>query len=519
MNRKVYVISFLLIVIAVALMVSKVIYGGYRIVPGENQGLWRVSIVMHLTGKGDAVRVKLFLPQDTARQHIYNRHFDNGGLDFAIQDRARGNRVGIWHALAVEGVRQIRCVFSAQTRSESYSIPTDLKVPKDPVNYYPPELQPWLDKTKLIQTKDKLVTAQLRELIGKKKNVDLIVKRIYDFVREEVKYESEKSSRDAKKTLEELVADCGGKARLFCAMNRAAGIPCRVVGGIILEKSAKKITHVWAESYIGDKWIPFDVVNGYFASVPAHYLEIYRGDNYLIGHIGLSSLEWIFIIDKANVPPLDYKWSLYVLPGNFQNTINALLLIPLGALIMVFCRNVIGINTFGTFGPMLLALSFREISLNIGLLVLGSIIVLGWVLRAVLDKLKVLLIPKLAVILSSIIVLILFILVAGYHGGEKGIYYITLFPLVILTWLIERFAISQVEDGTKTALLTLLGTIIVGIVIYFAMKIHVVEVYLFAFPELLLIIISILLLLGRYTGIRVLEIWRFRELLMKVRKR
>lgn len=519
MNRKVYVISSLLIVISVALIVIKVIYGGYRIVPGEDQGLWRVSVIMHLTGKGDAVRVKMFLPQDTARQHIYNRHFDNGGLDFATQDRARGNRVGIWHAMALEGVRQVRCAFSTQTRSESYVIPTGFKLPRDPASAYPPEMQPWLDSTALIQTKDKLIKAQVKELLGKKKDIDLVVKRIYDFVREEVKYQSEKGSKDAKKTLEDLVADCGGKARLFVAMNRIAGIPCRIVGGIILEKGAKKITHNWTECYIGGQWIPFDVVNGYFAFIPADYLEIYRGDNYLIGHIGLSSLEWIFIVDKANVPPLDYKWSLYVLPGNFQNTINALLLIPLGALIMVFCRNVVGINTFGTFGPMLLALAFREISLNIGLSVLGSIVLLGWVLRAVLDKLKILMIPKLAVILSSIIILILVIMVAGYHGGEKGIYYITLFPFVILTWLIERFAISQVEDGTKTALLTLLGTIVVGIAVYFAMKVHIVEVYLFAFPELLLVIIAFLLLLGRYTGIRVLEIWRFRELLVKARKR
>ena len=41
-----------------------------------------------------------------------------------------------------------------------------------------------------------------------------------------------------------------------------------------------------------------------------------------------------------------------------QELLAVLLLLPIGALITVFFRNLIGVNTFGTFSPCLYALSF-----------------------------------------------------------------------------------------------------------------------------------------------------------------
>lgn len=56
-------------------------------------------------------------------------------------------------------------------------------------------------------------------------------------------------------------------------------------------------------------------------------------------------------------------FSLYTLPVHVQNVYKVLLMIPLGALVVVFMRNIIGIRTFGTFMPVLIALAFRETEL------------------------------------------------------------------------------------------------------------------------------------------------------------
>jgi len=512
LNKKVYWISGSLIALAFVLILVKVIYGGQTISPESSRYLWHVDVVMHLTGKGSRAKVRLTLPHDSERQRIYNEHFENDELVFYVRERPlTGNRIGFWKSELLSGSKSVQYTFSAQLKSLTYPIPSELKIPEDPLKVYGPELKPWLDPSELIQSNDPLIQKRLRKVIGKEKQEDIVIQRIYKFVRGEVKYRSEKGSKTAKETLKQLVADCGGQARLFAAMSRAAGIPSRIVGGLILNEGVKSITHNWVEDYIGGKWIPFDVVNGYYARLPNNYLELYRGDYALIKHLGISGFSYFFVINTERIPPVDNSWSLYVLPVHFQGMIKILLLVPLGALLVAFFRTVVGVPTFGTFTPILLAIAFRDVSLTIGLSFLTLIVFLGWILRTALDHLKILMIPRLSVIVSIVIIMILTIMIVAFHLNQQKILYISLFPMVIMTWTIERFSVMQIEDGTPTAFKAALGTAFVAVVTYYVMRLHFLRAYLFAFPELLFVIIAILLLLGRYTGIRLVEIWRFRE--------
>ena len=82
-----------------------------------------------------------------------------------------------------------------------------------------------------------------------------------------------------------------------------------------------------------------------------------------------------------------------------------------------------------------------------------------------------------------------------------------------MTWIIERFSVLEIEDGTKVALKAPLDTAIAASAAYFVAGLQIVRTYLYIFPELLLVIMALLLLMGRYTGIRLTEYWRFRELI------
>lgn len=511
MNRRVYLFSLLLIAFSAASISAKVIYGGQTVSKEYGRHIWRINIVMHLTGQGTRAKVRLTLPKDAERQTIYNELFENDELVFYVRERpVTGNRIGFWRSELLEGSKSIQYTFSAQLRSLIYSIPTSLTLPKKPRAYYLPRVPvETLDSSKFIQSRT--LKPHLKKMIGREKRIEAVVRKIYDFVSDRVVYRSEKGSKDAKATLAKLIADCGGQARLFVALSRGAGIPSRIVGGLIVTGGLKQTTHVWAENYIGGRWIPFDVVNGHYASIPSHYVELYRGDYYLIKHIGLSKFEYFFIIEPERMPPVDNPWSLYVLPIHYQSLVKILLLIPVGALVVAFLRTIVGIPTFGTFAPVLLALSFREITLSAGLLCLFAIIFFGWLLRMILDHFKILVIPRLSIIVTLVVIFVLAIMVTGFHYGEQSILNISLFPMIIMTWTIERFSVIQIEDGTKAALKTAFGTTLVAIVAYYVMGRHVLRSYLFAFPELLLTIMAILLILGRYTGIRLTEIWRFRE--------
>jgi hypothetical protein len=89
---------------------------------------------------------------------------------------------------------------------------------------------------------------------------------------------------------------------------------------------------------------------------------------------------------------------------------------------------------------------------------------------------------------------------------------VALFPIVILTIAIERVSILWEEVGPREALHQSLGTLLVAAVAYLVMGLDVVEYLVFVFPELLLVVLAGILVLGRYTGYRLLELRRFREL-------
>ncbi|OGW80375.1 MAG: hypothetical protein A3G33_10395 [Omnitrophica bacterium RIFCSPLOWO2_12_FULL_44_17] len=513
MNKKVYFAAFLLIVITAALITSRIFYGGQTIRPEFKRSLWRVNIIMDLMGTGSRAKVRFTLPKETERQTIYNEHFNNEGMVFYIRDRENTkNRIGFWRSELLNGSKTIKYTFSVLAKSADYQIPAGLVRPKKPLEFYPAEFQPWLLPSIEIQSQDPRINQYLSKTISKNDAVGIAVQKIFTFVTTKVKYQSEKGSKDATSTLDQLVADCGGQARLFVALSRAAGIPSRIVGGVILENGVKKITHVWAENYIGNQWIPFDVVNRHYAYMPANYLELYRGDYILIKHVGLSSFNYFFSMGRETIPPVDQPWSLYSLPLHFQNTIYALLLLPIGTLVVGFARVIIGIPTFGTFAPILLALAFREISVFVGVSCVTGVVFLGWLMRTLLDYFKILIIPRLSIVITTVVIVVIAIMMTGFHSGKREMLYVSLFPIVIITWIIERFAVIQVEDGTKAAFQGALGTTVVAIGAYYLMEFDFVKKYLFAFPEILLTIIAIQLLLGRYTGIRLTELFRFNEL-------
>ena len=83
---------------------------------------------------------------------------------------------------------------------------------------------------------------------------------------------------------------------------------------------------------------------------------------------------------------------------------------------------------------------------------------------------------------------------------------------VILSWTIERMSILWEEEGKREVFVQGSGSLIVAVLAYFAMNNEYSAYLFFNFPELLLVILSIIIMIGRYTGYRVTELLRFKPL-------
>jgi hypothetical protein len=175
-------------------------------------------------------------------------------------------------------------------------------------------------------------------------------------------------------------------------------------------------------------------------------------------------------------------------------------------------RNFIGIKTFGTFMPVLVALSFRETRLLWGLVLFAIIVSMGLLIRFYLEKLRLLLVPRLTIVLTVVVLLMAGISVLSHRLGIQPGLSIALFPMVIISMTIERMSIVWDERGASEAIQEGVGSLIVAALAYLVMGIAWLEHLIFVFPELLLLVIAVTLLIGRYTGYRLLELRRFKAL-------
>jgi hypothetical protein len=278
------------------------------------------------------------------------------------------------------------------------------------------------------------------------------------------------------------------------------------------------------EVHDGDRWLFFDPVTG-AEGLPDSVFIWWRGDAPLIDVRGASNPEvqisvWEEVASAMEIAQRRAEsvhsrvtdFSLLGLPIQTRAVYAVILLVPIGAFIMVLLRNVVGIKTFGTFMPILIALAFRETRLIWGLLLFSLVLALGLVLRFYLEKLHLLMVPRLAAVLILVLLILAFISVLGHRLGVESGLSVALFPVVILTMAIERLSIVWEERGAGEALQEAGGSLAVASVAYLVMNVDLVEHLVFVFPELLLVVLAATVLLGRYTGYRMLELVRFRAL-------
>src|SRR5262249_25122569 len=118
--------------------------------------------------------------------------------------------------------------------------------------------------------------------------------------------------------------------------------------------------------------------------------------------------------------------SLAMLPPAEQRLVEFLLLLPLAALVVCLFSNVLGLACFVSFAPALLGLAFRDLHSMPGLLVFVAVVLAGWLLRRALDRYHLLQVPRSAVLLSLVVLLLAGAVVAANLAGVAATKYVSL---------------------------------------------------------------------------------------------
>ncbi|MEK7158227.1 MAG: 7TM domain-containing protein, partial [Patescibacteria group bacterium] len=92
----------------------------------------------------------------------------------------------------------------------------------------------------------------------------------------------------------------------------------------------------------------------------------------------------------------------------------------------------------------------------------------------------------------------------------------SIFPILIIILLVERFVSTQIEKGERTAVLVTIETIVLSILCFFIAEWIWFRELLFDHPQWVLLTLVVNAFLGRWTGLRLREYFRFREVLKYV---
>lgn len=304
------------------------------------------------------------------------------------------------------------------------------------------------------------------------------------------------------------------------------GVPARIVRGIELsEKKHLLPADMMVEVYEGSKWMVYDMQSGE-AGLPKDFIVFQRGGVSLLDVSGGYNSKVRFSVIKSVVSSFKmagsrakyegsrlFSYTIYDLPNLEQNTLKWLMMFPLGIFLVVLLRNVVGISTMGTFTPMLVAMSLIRTGFFYGVLCFALIIALGLVIRTMLTRLNLLLVPRISAVVIFVILIMQILTVTGYHFDLKIAASAVFFPIIITAWIIERACIIWEEDGVKNASKQIISTVAVAIVTYFIISSEYIRHVMFAFNEWNLVILFAVMLLGTYTGYRLTELKRFSPLI------
>lgn len=494
--------TFYFIITALVALGSFIAYERHQhtqipLIPGQSKSVWLIEAKIEFEPeKKTPVLVSLNIPDQTPGYRLFFEQSSSAGYGFST----------------VSDNGQRRAQWSIREASSKQTLFYKIQIVQDDTSSSSQELEEISTAPRIIWTK--------AEELAKKDLLDKAFARSSNdetLTHELIKLFSSTSMQESSSLL--LLNKT--KIDVVNAILNEAGVKSRVAMGLYLEDARRNQSLTpMIEVYHQDRWILFDAHTAK-QNIKEDFFLWHRGGS-LIEVVGGFNAQVSFSMVKQNMPALELAmahyddsafglFSIHSLPIEEQSIFKMLLLLPMGALITVLMRLLIGIRTSGTFMPVLIAMAFLQTTLLPGLITFIMIVAVGLVLRSYLSYLNLLLVSRIATTIIIVIFIVIMASLVGYNLGFHTGMTVAVFPIIILAWTIERMSILWEEDGAKEVFIQGFGSLFVATLAYLVMQSSLVGHLSFNYPELNLVVLAFMMLMGRYTGYRLSELYRFRE--------
>ncbi|ULT68967.1 inactive transglutaminase family protein [Pseudomonas sp. BC42] len=494
------VLIAILVVLGISITAYQIFVLGIPVTEDATDDLWNIDAKVEFVANGkDPIKIQMFVPPLSRDYVSLNESFISNNYGVAV-NRVDGNRKVTWSARRAKGNQTLyyRLVLTKRYSAEKSKIKG-----------------PTFRDSMAVEGPEKIAAEALLAPI-RQHSAD-----VETFISEAIKRVNNANDDNAKLLLAGDTSSAN-KAKIVELLLSIAHVPMEKVHTIRLVADQPQTPELWLRSFNGTDWLYFNPETGE-QGMPSDRLLWWTGDDNLITVDGGKKANVTFSLNNSEMNAIRLakltdentdanflEYSLYGLPLQTQQTFMIMVMIPIGVLVILVLRNLIGLQTLGTFTPVLIALAFRETQLGFGIVLFTVITALGLSLRSYLEHLKLQMLPRLSVVLTFVVVLIAAISLFSHKLGlERGLS-VALFPMVILTMTIERLSITWEERGAGHAMKVAIGTLFAASLAHLIMSVPELTYFVFTFPAMLLILVGFMLAMGRYRGYRLTELVRFK---------
>lgn len=208
-----------------------------------------------------------------------------------------------------------------------------------------------------------------------------------------------------------------------------------------------------------------------------------------------------------------YALSYAVKAGVPANTIILIMLIPLLATIIVIFRYIIGLSGLGLLVPIALSVTLLATGFTPGMIMLGAILLASFVSRFIFKKIRIMQMPKMTLSMFVVAFFIIATLAISAVFGIFDVRNLSIFPILLFILLSDRIVALFLERPLQETFVTTGVTLILGILGYVLLAWEALRSLFLLYPELILLLIPLNIIIGRYFGLRVIEYIKFRPVL------
>lgn len=185
----------------------------------------------------------------------------------------------------------------------------------------------------------------------------------------------------------------------------------------------------------------------------------------------------------------------------------------LAVTIIAILRNVVGLITYGVFGPAIISLGLTRIGdIYWGLGAFFSVIAIGIAVRFILEPLKLQMGHRMAIVVITVASVMGFFIFAGFNSGNTPLTYVEFLPILISAWIAERFVRDRYESDWKASFQHLGYTLIAVLATFLLLNEKLIMNYFIYTPETWIVPVALNMLIGAKVRIRLSELFRFRKL-------